>query len=235
MSYMGFVEDLREEVKKIFRESWTRRNGYFIPTVESLGLGNDTVNLSGITVLYADMADSTKLVENYGPLFSAEVYKTFLISCVRIIKNHRGQITAYDGDRVMAIFDSVEHSTDAVKTALKINWAVTNVINPALKAQYPDKSFVLKHGVGIDSSDLQVARVGIRNSNDLVWVGKSANYAAKLSELREGLYPTWISDTVYDRLENVAKTTDGKNMWEQYKWTKQGDRRIYRSSWSWGL
>ena len=34
-------------------------------------------------------------------------------------------------------------------------------------------------GLGIDTSKLFVARTGIRKSNDLVWVGRAANYAAK--------------------------------------------------------
>jgi len=39
--------------------------------------------------------------------------------------------------------------------------------------------------VGIDTSALFVARIGVRNDNDLVWVGRAANYAAKLTEIPE--------------------------------------------------
>ena len=38
-----------------------------------------------------------------------------------------------------------------------------------------------KQSVGIDTSELFVARTGIRRANDLVWVGRAANHAAKLS------------------------------------------------------
>jgi class 3 adenylate cyclase len=66
-------------------------------------LGNDAVKLSA-TVLYADLADSTKLVDGHTKQFSAEIYKTFLHCAAKIIRSEDGVITAYDGDRVMAVF-----------------------------------------------------------------------------------------------------------------------------------
>jgi class 3 adenylate cyclase len=43
--------------------------------------------------------------------------------------------------------------------------------------------YQLKHVIGIDSSSLFACRIGIRNDNDAVWVGRAANYAAKLSAI----------------------------------------------------
>jgi len=57
------------------------------------------------TVLYADMSGSTKLVDAFtSPKFPAEVYKCYLSCAAKIIKAGGGSITAYDGDRVMAVF-----------------------------------------------------------------------------------------------------------------------------------
>jgi class 3 adenylate cyclase len=232
---MALADDLKNDVATIFRHAWTEREAYFIPTVDSLGLGNDAVILKGTTVLYADMADSTYLVNNYKPAFVAEVFKAFLIACVRIIKNNHGQITAYDGDRVMAVFDSTEHYTDAAKCGLQIKYAVREIVNPAIKAQYPSTPFVLKHAVGIDTSNLYVARVGIRNNNDLIWIGRAANYAAKLSAFREEPFTTWITKSVYDSLKDDAKFSKGVNMWKHYSWTSQNNTPIYGSSYQWSI
>lgn len=141
-----------------------------VPSDDSLKLGNDAVQLDA-TVLYADLADSTKLVDGRSASFAAEIYKTFLHCAARIVRSESGIITAYDGDRIMAVYIGGAKNTSAVRTALKINHAVSFIINPAKGLQYPNETYALKHVVGIDSSKLFVARTGVRGANDLVWVG----------------------------------------------------------------
>src|SRR5688500_891057 len=123
---MALADDIREEVKAIIKTAWTIREGKKIPDVEDLKLGNDAVTFEAV-VLYADLADSTGLVTNYLPQFAAEVYKTYLICACRIITANSGEITAFDGDRVMAVFYEGGKNTNAAKTALQINWAVRMV------------------------------------------------------------------------------------------------------------
>src|SRR6266581_1659684 len=109
---MSLKTDLESEVKEIFKATWTVREGQGVPEPEDLKLGNDAVKLKA-TVLYADMADSTDLVDHHKPHFAAEIYKAYLRCAASIIKNEQGTITAYDGDRVMAVFlgDSKNTST----------------------------------------------------------------------------------------------------------------------------
>ena len=122
------------------------------------------------------MANSTKLVDSYNPTFAAEIYKAYLACAARIIKSEAGVITAYDGDRIMAVFIGESKNTRAVRGAFRINGAVSNIIKPALTAQYPSLQYNFGHVIGIDTSKLLVGRIGVRNDNDLVWVGRAANY-----------------------------------------------------------
>jgi len=235
---MGMTDDLNAEVNKIIKEQWTTTDGRVVPETENIELANKGVNLDA-TCLYADLAESTNLVNTYLPAFAANIYKCYLNCACRIIRQQGGSITAFDGDRVMAVFIGESKDTSAVRAALAINHAVTTIINPALKAHYKEnlKDFQVRHSVGIDTSKVMAARTGIRGANDLVWVGRSANYAAKLCSLREGSYATWITGDVYDKMANAVKiTTDGtKNMWEERLWTQQSGLRIFRSSYTWGL
>ena len=227
---MPLKDDLQTAVATIFREHWTERAGIVVPAENSLRLGNDAIKLDA-TVLYADLADSTKLVDGYQRQFAAEVYKTFLHCAAKIIRDEGGEITAYDGDRVMAIFIGDSKNTSAVRAAMKINYAVQHIINSAMMAQYPNGSYVLKHVVGIDTSELYVARTGIRGANDLVWVGRAANHAAKLAALPEA-FQTYITKEVFDVLNsNVTHHTDGTLVWEPVFWNTFDNRIIYRSNW----
>lgn len=226
---MGLKSDLESEVATIFKTSWTERDGTVIPTDASLKLGNDAVKLTA-AVLYADLADSTKLVDGYTNQFAAEIFKTFLHCAAKIIKSYDGAVTAYDGDRVMAVFIGDAKNTKAAKAALNIKWAVDEIVRPAQLKQYPNSTYTLKHVCGIDTSDLYVARTGVRGANDLVWIGRAANYAAKLAAMPDS-YSTYITKEVYNLLNDEVKVTSGKAMWEETKWTSFDGRSIYRSTW----
>lgn len=230
---MGLKEDLASNVVNIFATNWAARAGQQVPDPVDVNLGNDAVTLNA-TVLYADLAESTALVDKYKKPFAAEIYKTYLLCASKLIKNEGGEITAFDGDRVMGVFIGDAKNTSAARCALKINYAVREIINPAIKAQYPQDSYEVRQSVGIDTSELFVARTGMRGSNDLVWVGRAANYAAKLCSLREGSYSSWITKDVYDMLANDAKFGGEGNspMWEARNWPARGIT-VYCSSWMW--
>ncbi len=232
---MTFKTDLESEVKEIFGSEWTEREGKVVPDLKGLSLDNDAVKLNA-TVLYADIADSTNLVDSHQHDFAAEVYKTYLRCAASIIKSEKGIVTAYDGDRVMAVFLGDSKNDSAVRSALKINYAVQEIINPLLKSQYPRKTYRLKHVIGVDTSELFVARIGVRKDSDLVWVGRAANYAAKLCNLN-GEYSTYITGKVYDSMDKDVKYSgkDNSLMWDKYVWTERNNMRIYGSIWIWEI
>lgn len=226
---MTLKSDLDDAVKKIFADRWEVTAKTVVPVPADLRLGNDAGEFSEMVVLYADLDGSTKMVDTMPWQFSAEVYKTYLHCAAKIIKNEGGEITAYDGDRIMAVFVGDMKNTNAVTAAFKINYAVTNVINPALKAQYPSADFIVKHSVGVDVSEIRVARIGVRNDNDLVWIGRAANYAAKLTAISDP-GPIWITKTVFDRMKDSIKNkSDGSSAWELRYWTQMNNFSIYRS------
>jgi class 3 adenylate cyclase len=173
------------------------------------------------------------MVDSHAATFAAEVYKAYLHCAAKVVSSEGGEITAYDGDRLMAVYIGDRKNTSAVRSALKLNYAVDEIINPLLRAQYPNTSFCLKHCVGVDTSSLFVARTGIRGSNDLVWVGRAANHAAKMTSLT-GL-PAWISEDVYDHMNDAVKMSQkGEAMWTKRLWTAMAQKPVYASSWRWG-
>ena len=231
---MGLGDDLKKEVTDVLKTKWSSRHGRKVPEASDVQLGNDAVVLEG-TVLYADLSGSTAMVDGYKDWFAAEIYKAYLGSAAKIIRSEGGEITAYDGDRIMAVFIGDSKNSSAARCGLKINYAVKNIINPAIAQEYPKSPYKVAQVVGIDTSKLFVARTGIRGANDLVWVGRSANYAAKLSSLSSD-YPTRITKDVYNRLNDEAKYgKGGKDMWESATWTNMNNMTIYRSTWWWSV
>ena len=232
---MALKTELETEVGDMIRTIFSERNGAKIPEPADVKLGNDAVKLEA-ACLYTDMAGSTALVDGYKPWFAAKVYKTFLHCASKLIRADGGVITAFDGDRVMGVFLGDGMRTSAARCALRIHYAVKNIVNPALKRKYPDTNYELRHAVGVDVSSLFVARTGIRGSNDLVWVGRAANYAAKLCDLRDGTYTSFITEAVFDKM-NVSsqKASNGTAMWQKAVWPQMGNLPIYRSGWGWDV
>lgn len=231
----NFKDALSSYVKKVFKDAWAEREGRVVPEAKDLILGNEAVHFERATILYADLSGSTRMVESKKWEFATEIYKTYLHCATRIIKDEGGVVTSYDGDRVMGVFIGESQTTPAARAGLKINYAVQNIINPAMHEQYSTDYNVVQV-VGIDTSEVRVARTGARGDNDLVWVGRAANYAAKLTELKLS-ERTWVTKEAYDYMLDDAKFggSPRRNMWKAYNWSEMGGRQVYGSTWWWAL
>lgn len=225
-----FENKIHDDVRGIFKSAWTETKGQVVPKSEDLGLSNVGRSISA-TILYADIDGSTQIVDRYDAKFAAEVYKAFLLCATRVIRLNGGEVRSFDGDRVMGVFIGDSKNSDAAKTGLQINYLVKKAINPALKDQYTSSKFSLRHTVGIDTSEMLVVRSGIRNNNDLVWVGSAANNAARMNSLSSD-FATRLTPAVYKKLNEKSKFGGNprRNMWTSADWNGQ---TIYRSSWTW--
>lgn len=229
---MTLGDELKQAVADVFGRKWETVEGRVVPDPDAVSFANEGVELEG-TVLYADLAESTVLVDTSESKFAAEIYKTYLHCAAKIISCEGGVVTAYDGDRIMAVYVGKFKNQSAARSALKINYAVRRIINPALKVQY-ETEYEIKQVVGVDTSPLLVAQTGIRGSKDLVWVGRAANHAAKLCNL-PATFASRVTKEVYDVLPDNVKMSDGVSMWQQMTWNAMRNRTIYRSNWTWTI
>jgi len=235
-----FSDGLLADVQATVSNSWDSRDGQVVPKSEEVGLGNDRVVLEAV-LLYADLADSTELAVADQEIAS-EVFKTYLAGVTKIIRANGGHIRSFDGDRVMGVFVGKVKATPAVKSGLQINSFFRNVLTSGFKEFYGDRvgKVNFDQTVGIDKSHVHVARAGIRRNNDLIWVGRAPNIAAKLSSIRHTTYKTFITPDVYKLLSESGKIgqPSGNNMWTLLNWST-GDRfgvpQVYGSGWTWTL
>jgi class 3 adenylate cyclase len=233
---MALIDDLKSEADTIVQKSWTRRDGKVVPESDDLALGNECVDLDA-TFLYADLADSTELAL-MDKSIAAEVVKAYLMGTTRIIRALGGEIRSFDGDRVMGVFFKGAKNTAAAEAALKISYFFTKILEPAFSGFYTSRNLSLSQGVGVDVSKVMAVRSGIRDNNDLVWIGRAPNIAAKLSSIREPGYSSYISEAVFNAMTDRSKFKLGTReiMWESRTWPNgkpYGVETVYRSSWWW--
>lgn len=234
---MTISDDIKAKVKQLMESSWNVRQAQTIPDISSLSLTGQVAKLDA-TVIYADMRSSSKLVDDVNQRVAGKIYQAFLYSLASIIKSNGGEITAYDGDRVMGIFIGDSKNANAAKSALMINHAVINILEPMLEDHFKNlgkSGFKISHCVGVDTGSFLAVKAGLRNANDIVWVGRPPNLAAKLCEIREINYNTYISNEVFQALDDSAKYgNENKLMWEQRGYSHLDENLIiYRSNYYW--
>ena len=236
---MALYEDLAARIESITTERWSTRAGLVVPKSDDVALAGAGVTMSA-TMLYADLADSTWLATRLDPCVVAMVIKLFLGPTCDIIRYHQGHIRSFDGDRAMGVFVGPSQEHRAVRAAMHIFHAVHQLMRPALDRHVPglrQAGYVMSHGVGIDRSDVMATRAGIRQNNDLVWIGRAPNVAAKLSAIRTGPYGTHITSTVFSALFDPATlvyAVDGHSLWEVVPWPEAptaDTNLILRSRW----
>lgn len=236
---MSFKDDLIAARNNIVGTDFKVRNGTVVPTTTDVGY-DEAVKLPA-TYLYADMADSSGLVAASPPETVGKVFRLYLDLSVRIIRRNDGHIRSFDGDRVMGIFIGNERYDAAVKSAMQIKWACSDLIQPKIKAKYKsisDSGWVVRTGCGVASGDALIVRGGVRkSSSDLVSVGAAPNLAAKLSDVREEPYNVRIGAATYKQLSDNARLSKGVNMWEGTYELKMGGKsyKYYRSSYHWAV
>ncbi len=231
---MSWVSDLEEDVESVFDIAFDEREGRKVPASEDVALRDGAVKLEA-TFLYADLAGSGRIAAVCPWMTTAKIIRAYLKCSTRLIRAYGGEIRSFDGDRVMGVFVGSGMSSNATDCAREIHWTTSEIINPKAHKKFES---VRKHGVkirqacGVDVGTTHAVRAGIRNNNDLIWIGRAPSLAAKLSDIREYPHCTFISGSVYRRLNDEAKYPGGKTIWEKDSFTFAGEAlTIYRSSW----
>lgn len=213
---MAWVDDLAKIVDDTFNINWDERAGQVVPKTEDVG-NSQAVKLDA-TFLYADLAATAKLAKVCPWGTTAKIIRAYLDCATRLIRAWGGEIRSFDGDRVMGVFIGDMKNTYASKCAREIDWTVEKVINPKANSSFRsirDNNIRITHGIGIDYGTSRAVRAGIRNNNDLIWIGRAPSLAAKMSDIRDYPFCVYLSKNSYDVLEDSAKTPGGINIWEK--------------------
>ncbi|CUW40071.1 conserved protein of unknown function(containing Adenylyl cyclase class-3/4/guanylyl cyclase domain,59-210) [Magnetospirillum sp. XM-1] len=134
-------------------------------------------------VLYIDIRRSTDLNLRHQASTLAKLYSAFVRAMTRCARQHEGHVRGIIGDRVMVLFDTPGAVVNAVDTAISMNSTAQYVIN---------KNFLANDvtcGIGIDMGKMLATKTGIikrghenQNYKNLVWLGRPANVASKLTD-----------------------------------------------------
>lgn len=167
-------------------------------TFPNLDAKTQGVKVVKTTVLYVDMRRSTQLSLKHHPHTVAKLYSAFVRAMTRCADQFGGEVRGIIGDRVMILFDQKDCYKNAVYTAILINSVCQYGINRHFT--HDEVSF----GIGIDYGRMLATKTGVRRHGSaqqsylsLVWLGRPANVASKLTDaankLAEKYEMTWVN------------------------------------------
>ncbi|WP_312345843.1 adenylate/guanylate cyclase domain-containing protein [Chryseobacterium binzhouense] len=132
-------------------------------------------------VLFVDIRNSVQLTKKHQNETMAKLYTVFTNAVIKAAKRYNGHIRNIIGDRVMVVFEPDNCFVNSVDCAITINH-IAEIINNKFSVEF-------KCGIGIDYGEMKVLKVGVRKHGvdgiehrGLVWTGKPANYASKLTD-----------------------------------------------------
>ena len=145
-----------------------------------------------VTILFADMRNSTKFTDENSAKTVVKVYRSFLKTITRAIRVCHGNTRDFIGDGILAVFSDKEidkkfisSSEQAVIAGKMICTLIDYCLNPRLKNKY---NIVIGYGIGICTGSVLATKVGMRgneknpnleNETGTIWIGSCTNYASK--------------------------------------------------------
>lgn len=137
-----------------------------------------------VTVLFADLAGSTELVQRHDPEQLRQLLSAFFEEMSQQIRSFGGTVEKYAGDAIMAVFGVPKvHEDDAeraVRAALAMRESLVQ-LNPLFEQEYGAR---LELRVGIATGEVVAATDDRR---EMLVTGETANLAARLQSAGSGI------------------------------------------------
>ena len=136
-----------------------------------------------VTALFADVVGYTALSESLEPAVLARVLNGYFQRMSDAIHEHRGHVSTYMGDGILAYFGAIQpnpwQSDDAVRAALAMRAAMREYNAELEKEGLPP----LAVGIGIHRGPGLAGLIGSRERMEYGFVGRTVNLAARVQAL----------------------------------------------------
>jgi adenylate cyclase len=133
-----------------------------------------------LTVLYADMRESTALSERTDPESFVGFINDYLGSMTDVILANEGTLDKFVGDEVMALFGAPFPQPDHALRAVRVGLEMQQV-HQAVMARWRERGMTpAPIGVGIATGEMTVGEMGSAQRSDYTVIGPAANLGARI-------------------------------------------------------
>ncbi len=132
-----------------------------------------------VTVLFADIRDSTHFAERVGAQRFGEILDRYYQEMTEIVFKHGGMLNKYLGDGLLVVFGASRPQPDAAERAVAVGLAMLDQIEVINQSEGEQ----IEIGVGINSGPCMVGYVGTEERAEFSVLGDSVNVANRLQTL----------------------------------------------------
>lgn len=201
MGLKDFMTDMRNTMDDVRIKSFTYNTSSKVPSLSDCDLTYESGDAKKgkcieTCVLFVDIRNSVELTREHDTETMGRIYTAFTKGVLNAAREHNGYVRNIIGDRVMVVFPVSNCFVNAVNCAITINH-ISQMINEVFR------NVNFHCGIGVDYGEMRVIKVGIERKGEenaenkgLVWVGKPANLASRLTD--------FAGKTVEDEFYNVT-------------------------------
>ena len=168
------------------RRSISEVFGRYVPRAVADMVISDKGSLAPIertaTVLFIDIAGFTNLTERLGPVRVVEMLNDYFDVVTRIIGEHNGVVTQYQGDAVLATFNVPLADEDHARRAVE---CASEVLQTVGSSTFGGESIEVR--VGVNTGLLVAGNVGGGGRQNYTVHGDTVNLAARLEAMNKEL------------------------------------------------
>jgi class 3 adenylate cyclase len=167
-----------------------RRRGFerFVsPAVVERVMSGDSIEMSGerrtVTILFADLRDSTALAEKLTPPEVMAVLNAYVGAMAQCVFDQGGILDKFLGDGLMAIFGVLPDPTHGADAAVRTIGAIRRSLAGVNERRRANGESVIAFGVGIHTGEVVLGAVGLPRRSDYTAIGDTVNTASRIESL----------------------------------------------------
>ena len=165
-----------------------------------------------VTILFADMRDSTKLSESMSAMSFVDMLNHFLGEMIEIINAWQGNILDFVGDSLVVVYGAPKENQfsaiDAVASAVAMQRRMPAVNKWNMSQGYPSISI----GIGINTGEAVLGTIGSETRSKYDMIGRSVNLAARIEGFTEGGQILISSETLREAGDKVLINPSGEKL-----------------------
>ena len=133
-----------------------------------------------LTVLFCDLADSTRLAGQLDPEDLREVVLAYQATCVEVLQRFEGHVAQYLDDGLLVYFGYPQAHEDDAQRAVRAGLGLLDAMGVLNTRLEHDNSLRLTIRIGIHTGPVVVGTMGSGCRHEQLALGETLNLAARL-------------------------------------------------------
>ena len=149
----------------------------------AVGLATPDAERRQLTVLFCDLADSTRLASQLDPEDLREVVLAYQASCVEVLQRFDGHIAQYLGDGLLVYFGYLQAHEDDAQRAVRAGLGILDAMGALNTRLEQHQGVRLAVRICIHTGPVVVGTMGSGGRHEQLALGETPNLAARLQSL----------------------------------------------------